>query len=95
MLLNVIYIFFKINKCIVIFFAEHYDLENPDEKYDIIPEIWEGHNIADYVDPEIFAVSQYSVNISSIFHDINIICHIKIFATALERRISLKINFIN
>ncbi|KAG8298226.1 Nucleolar GTP-binding protein 1 [Homalodisca vitripennis] len=23
-------------------------------KYDIIPEIWEGHNIADYIDPEIF-----------------------------------------
>lgn len=25
-----------------------------DERYDIIPEIWEGHNIADYIDPEIF-----------------------------------------
>uniref|UniRef100_A0A0A9ZEK9 Nucleolar GTP-binding protein 1 n=2 Tax=Lygus hesperus TaxID=30085 RepID=A0A0A9ZEK9_LYGHE len=33
---------------------KNYDL--PDEyKYDIIPEIWEGHNIADYIDPEIFA----------------------------------------
>ncbi|CAB0000691.1 unnamed protein product [Nesidiocoris tenuis] len=32
---------------------KNYDL--PDEyKYDIIPEIWEGHNIADYIDPEIF-----------------------------------------
>jgi len=30
----------------------NYDL--PDEqKYDIIPEIWEGHNIADYIDPDI------------------------------------------
>lgn len=28
---------------------EHY-------KYDIIPEIWEGHNIADYIDPDIFEV---------------------------------------
>jgi nucleolar GTP-binding protein len=28
-----------------------YDLPNPDEKYDILPEIWEGHNIADFVDP--------------------------------------------
>jgi len=29
-----------------------YDL--PDKiKYDPIPEIWEGHNIADFVDPEI------------------------------------------
>ncbi|XP_046993099.1 nucleolar GTP-binding protein 1 [Schistocerca americana] len=32
---------------------KNYDL--PEEyKYDIIPEIWEGHNIADYIDPEIF-----------------------------------------
>ncbi|XP_069692617.1 nucleolar GTP-binding protein 1 [Periplaneta americana] len=31
---------------------KNYDL--PDEyKYDIIPEIWEGHNIADYIDPDI------------------------------------------
>ncbi|XP_077284911.1 nucleolar GTP-binding protein 1 [Arctopsyche grandis] len=25
-----------------------------DERYDIIPEFWEGHNVADYIDPEIF-----------------------------------------
>lgn len=32
---------------------KNYDL--PDEyKYDVIPEFWEGHNIADYIDPEIF-----------------------------------------
>ncbi|XP_071439336.1 nucleolar GTP-binding protein 1 [Hetaerina americana] len=32
---------------------KNYDL--PEEyKYDIIPEIWEGRNIADYIDPEIF-----------------------------------------
>ncbi|KAL1132662.1 hypothetical protein AAG570_010614 [Ranatra chinensis] len=32
---------------------KNYDL--PEEyKYDIIPEFWEGHNIADYIDPEIF-----------------------------------------
>lgn len=32
---------------------KNYDL--PEEyKYDIIPEIWEGHNIADYVDPNMF-----------------------------------------
>ncbi|KAL7288106.1 hypothetical protein TKK_0017891 [Trichogramma kaykai] len=30
-----------------------YDIEG-DQKYDVIPEIWEGHNIADYIDPEIF-----------------------------------------
>lgn len=30
-------------------FAEHYLLKNENEKYDIIPEIWEGHNIADFV----------------------------------------------
>lgn len=27
------------------------------EKYDKIPEIWEGHNIADYIDPDIMKVS--------------------------------------
>eukprot|EP00061_Rhincodon_typus_P011061 g35807.t1 len=26
---------------------------NESEKQDLIPEIWEGHNIADYIDPEI------------------------------------------
>ncbi|KAJ9585229.1 hypothetical protein L9F63_002992, partial [Diploptera punctata] len=32
---------------------KNYDL--PEEyKYDIIPEMWEGHNIADYIDPDIF-----------------------------------------
>ena len=30
-------------------------LENDDEKYDVIPETWNGHNIADYVDPDIMA----------------------------------------
>uniref|UniRef100_A0A1I7XSB2 Nucleolar GTP-binding protein 1 n=1 Tax=Heterorhabditis bacteriophora TaxID=37862 RepID=A0A1I7XSB2_HETBA len=32
---------------------KHYLLKNEDEKYDTIPEIWEGHNLADFVDPEI------------------------------------------
>ncbi|XP_020285102.1 nucleolar GTP-binding protein 1 [Pseudomyrmex gracilis] len=32
---------------------KNYDIEG-DQKYDIIPEIWQGHNIADYIDPEIF-----------------------------------------
>jgi len=32
---------------------KYWDLMNEDEKHDIIPEIWEGHNIADYIDPEI------------------------------------------
>jgi len=35
---------------------KNYDIEG-DQKYDIIPEIWEGHNIADYIDPEIFEVN--------------------------------------
>jgi len=34
---------------------KHYDLPNPDDKYDDIPEVWEGHNIADFVDPDIVA----------------------------------------
>ena len=32
---------------------EHFMLENPDWKYDKVPEIWNGMNIADYVDPDI------------------------------------------
>uniref|UniRef100_A0A7M4FUW8 Nucleolar GTP-binding protein 1 n=1 Tax=Crocodylus porosus TaxID=8502 RepID=A0A7M4FUW8_CROPO len=32
---------------------KYWDLMNPSEKYDRIPEIWEGHNIADYIDPDI------------------------------------------
>lgn len=35
---------------------KNYDLSEA-YKYDIIPEIWEGHNIADYIDPDIFEVS--------------------------------------
>lgn len=35
---------------------KNYDIEG-DQKYDIIPEIWEGHNIADYIDLDIFEVS--------------------------------------
>ena len=30
-------------------------LANPEEKYDVIPEHWQGHNIADFVDPDIMA----------------------------------------
>lgn len=34
---------------------KNYDL--PDEyKYDVIPELWQRHNIADYIDPDIFKV---------------------------------------
>jgi len=32
---------------------KHYDLANPEEKYDSIPEIWDGHNIADFIDEDI------------------------------------------
>ncbi|CAH1403819.1 unnamed protein product [Nezara viridula] len=32
---------------------KNYDLPE-DYKYDIIPEFWEGHNVADYIDPVIF-----------------------------------------
>ncbi|KAK3106433.1 hypothetical protein FSP39_019818 [Pinctada imbricata] len=30
-----------------------WDLANPDERYDVIPEIWQGHNVADFIDPDI------------------------------------------
>ena len=33
---------------------KNYDIDD-EEKYDIIPEIWNGRNIADYIDPEIEA----------------------------------------
>lgn len=39
--------------CVIV---EYWDLMNADEKHDKIPEIWEGHNIADYIDPEIMKV---------------------------------------
>lgn len=32
---------------------KHWDLPKSDQKYDAIPQIWEGKNIADYIDPEI------------------------------------------
>ncbi|KAM5157259.1 GTP-binding protein 4 [Mantella aurantiaca] len=32
---------------------KYWDLMNPSEKYDKVPEIWEGHNVADYIDPDI------------------------------------------
>ncbi|TFK10310.1 3'(2'),5'-bisphosphate nucleotidase 1 [Platysternon megacephalum] len=32
---------------------KYWDLMKSSEKYDKIPEIWEGHNIADYIDPDI------------------------------------------
>lgn len=34
-------------------YTEDYILANPEWKMDIIPEIWEGKNIADFVDPDI------------------------------------------
>lgn len=33
--------------------SEWWDLKNPEEKDDVIPEIWQGHNIADFIDPDI------------------------------------------
>ena len=30
-------------------------MKNPEEAYDAIPEIWEGKNIADFVDPDIMS----------------------------------------
>uniref|UniRef100_A0A3B5MY16 Nucleolar GTP-binding protein 1 n=1 Tax=Xiphophorus couchianus TaxID=32473 RepID=A0A3B5MY16_9TELE len=32
---------------------KYWDLMNEDEKNDKIPEVWEGHNVADYIDPDI------------------------------------------
>ncbi|XP_064615993.1 GTP-binding protein 4-like [Liolophura sinensis] len=30
-----------------------WDLSNPEEAYDTMPEIWQGHNVADFIDPDI------------------------------------------
>lgn len=35
---------------------KHYLLKNDEEKYDVVPEIWEGHNVADFIDPNIVEV---------------------------------------
>ena len=32
---------------------KEWELRNPEEKWDIIPEIYKGHNIADFIDPDI------------------------------------------
>ncbi|VDD94044.1 unnamed protein product [Enterobius vermicularis] len=32
---------------------KHYLLKNEDEKYDIVPEIWNGHNIADFINANV------------------------------------------
>lgn len=43
-------------------FAENWDLKKDDWKQDVIPEIWEGKNIADFIDPEILEVGRHSVH---------------------------------
>jgi len=40
---------------------ETWDLKNPEEKYDVLPEIWNGHNVADFIDEDIMAVSDLSI----------------------------------
>nr|XP_033787443.1 nucleolar GTP-binding protein 1 [Geotrypetes seraphini] len=32
---------------------KYWDIMNTSEKYDKVPEVWQGHNIADYIDPDI------------------------------------------
>jgi len=32
---------------------KNYDLADPEQKYDVIPETWQGHNVADFIDPDI------------------------------------------
>ena len=35
---------------------QHWDLQKDDEKHDIIPEIYLGKNVADFIDPDIMKV---------------------------------------
>ena len=43
----------KIQDTYILDLRKTWDLKNPEEAADIIPEIWEGKNIADFVDPDI------------------------------------------
>jgi len=43
----------ELNDDYVLDIRKHWDLPKADQKYDTIPQIWEGKNIADYIDPEI------------------------------------------
>lgn len=47
-----VFLFFPI-KVHIFSILEHFLLENPDWKYDQIPEIMDGKNIGDYVDADI------------------------------------------
>ena len=35
---------------------QHWDLPNEQEKFDVLPEIYLGKNVADYIDPDIMKV---------------------------------------
>jgi len=37
----------------IIDLKKNYDLANPEHKYDVVPETWQGHNVADFIDPDI------------------------------------------
>jgi len=37
----------------IIDLKKNFDLANPDHKYDVVPETWQGHNVADFIDPDI------------------------------------------
>jgi nucleolar GTP-binding protein len=45
-----------LGKDYVLDIQKNYLLRNEEEKYDKVPEIWEGHNIADFIDPAIIEV---------------------------------------
>ena len=38
---------------LIVFYLGDYILENPEWKFDVIPEIMNGKNIADFIDPDI------------------------------------------
>lgn len=53
------------------------DLENDEWKYDVIPEIWNGHNIADFIDPNLFKklellVAEEEERLKSGYYDLDI-----------------------
>ena len=55
---------------------QHWDLTKDDEKQDVIPEIYLGKNVADFIDPDIMKVGRicellFSENIISVDSDVN------------------------
>ena len=52
-LIVLVFLSYLSSAILTIVFVEYYDLENDEWKYDKIPEIMDGLNISDYIDPDL------------------------------------------